>query len=109
MGFVSTDDVDPTLEMSVDESRPRVTIRLFGVLDRTTRRAFVSVVDNLISGGFSSFSMDMRQAEIPDASGATALPFCHRLIREAGGTIVWGGVHLLSGASHIALGPEGVT
>ena len=92
MGFESADSMDPVLEIWVDGDRPVVTIRLVGILDRTTRDRLLSVMDELVTEGIESFVMDMGEAEIFDASGAAALARLQRLVREAGRTLLWEGV-----------------
>ena len=81
--------MDPVLEIWVDGDRPVVTIRLVGILDRTTRDRLLSVMDELVTEGIESFVMDMGEAEILDASGAAALALLQRLVREAGRTLLW--------------------
>jgi anti-anti-sigma regulatory factor len=92
MGFESADSMDPVLEIWVDGDRPVVTIRLVGILDRTTRDRLLSVMDELVTEGIESFVMDMGEAEIFGASGAAALALLQRLVREAGRTLLWEGV-----------------
>ena len=78
MRFVSDDYLDPSLEIWVDYSRSPVVIRLAGVLDRTTRSALLSVMDDLIFEGIDSFVIDAGAVDIGDASGAEVLALCHR-------------------------------
>jgi ABC-type transporter Mla MlaB component len=92
MRFVSDDDVDPQLEIWVDCSQSPVAVRLTGVLDRTTRAAFLSLMDELILEGVQTFVMNTGAVEVADALGAEALVHCQRRAREAGRTLMWDGV-----------------
>jgi len=73
MRLVSDDYMDPLLEIWVDYSRSPVAIRLAGVLDGTTRSAFLSVMDDVIFEGTNTLVIDAGAVEIGDASGAQAL------------------------------------
>jgi len=73
MRLVSDDYMDPLLEIWVDYRRSPVAIRLAGVLDGTTRSAFLSVMDDVIFEGTNTLVIDAGAVEIGDASGAQAL------------------------------------
>jgi len=84
-------EIDPALEISVDDTRSPVTIRLVGVLDETTSARFLSVIGDLILEGLRRFEVDTVRAVV-DASGASALTLCQRRVHTVGGTLSWGGV-----------------
>lgn len=106
MRFVSDDDMDPPLEIWVDYSRSPVAIRLTGVLDRTTRSAFLSVMDDLIFEGIDTFVIDAGAVEIGDASGAEALALCHRRAPDASRMLIWDGPDLDSPSSRSTKRPS---
>jgi hypothetical protein len=76
MRFVSDDKMDPILEVWIDHSRFPVAVRLDGVLDGTTRSAFLSVMSDLMLEGVHSVVIDAGAVEIGDALGAEALAIC---------------------------------
>jgi len=84
--------MDPRLEIWIDYSRSPVAVRLAGVLDRTTRAAFLSLIDELILEGVQTFVMNTGAVEVADALGAEALVLCQRRAREAGRTLMWDGI-----------------
>jgi hypothetical protein len=98
MRFVS-DDYMAVLEIWIDYDRSPVAIRLAGVLDRTTRSALLSVIDDLIFEGVNTFVIDAGAVEIGDASGADALTLCRRRARRRSGPLM-----ALSGAWMLAHG-----
>ena len=102
MRFLNEDGMDPALEIWVDEDRTHAIVRLLGALDRTTRVALLSFVDDLITEGVQLFVVDAGQAEITDASGATALAQCQRRVRDAGGALRWDGVDFTAQRSRTA-------
>ena len=89
--LVSDDKMDPLLEISIDYSRSPVVVRLDGVLDGTTRSAFLSVLGDLMLEGAQTVVIDAG-AVIVDASGAEALALCHERFREASRILIWDGV-----------------
>jgi hypothetical protein len=106
MRFVSDDDMDPRLEIWIDCSRSPVAVQLAGVLDRTTRAAFLSLMDELILEGVQNFVMNTGAAEVADASGAEALVLCQRRAREAGRTLMWGGIDFSPPSSGLSKYPS---
>ncbi len=98
--FVSDDKMDPTLEVWIDYSRSPVAVRLDGVLDGTTRSAFLSVMSDLMLEGVHTLVIDAGAVEIVDALGAEALALCHARLREAGRVLIWDGVDFSSPSSH---------
>jgi anti-anti-sigma regulatory factor len=92
MRFVSDDKMDPILEVWIDCSRSPVAVRLDGVLDGTTRSAFLSVMSDLMLEGVQTVVIDAGAVEIVDALGAEALALCHRRLRETCRILVWDGV-----------------
>ena len=104
--FVSDDYMDPLLEIWVDDSRSPVSIRLTGVLDRTTRSAFLSVLDDVILEGIDTLVIDSGALEIGDALGAEALALCQRRARDASQTLIWDGLDLDSGSSRATKCPS---
>ncbi len=91
--------MDPLLEIWVDYDKSPVAIRLAGVLDRTTKSALLSVIDDLIFEGINTFVIDAGAVEIGDASGAEALARCRRRARRRSGPLM-----ALSGARMLACG-----
>ena len=106
MRFVSDDDMDPRLEIWIDCSRSPVAVQLAGVLDRTTRAAFLSLMDELILEAVQTFVMNTGAAEVADASGAEALVLCQRRAREAGRTLMWGGIDFSPPSSGLSKYPS---
>ena len=100
MRFVSDDKMDPILEVWIDYSRSRVAVRLDGVLDGTTRSAFLSLMSDLMLEGVQTVVIDAEAVEIVDALGAEALALCHARLREAGRILIWDGVDCASPSSH---------
>jgi len=98
--FVSDDKMDPTLEVWIDYSRSPVAVRLDGVLDGTTRSAFLSVMSDLMLEGVHTVVIDAGALEIVDALGAEALALCRARLREAGRVLIWDGVDFSSPSSH---------
>jgi hypothetical protein len=96
MRFVSDDKMDPILEVWIDHSRFPVAVRLDGVLDGTTRSAFLSVMSDLMLEGVHSVVIDAGAVEIGDALGAEALAICRARLREAGRMLIRDGVDCLS-------------
>ena len=96
MRFVSDDKMDPILEISIDCSHSPVAVRLKGVLDGTTRSAFLSVMSDLMLEGVHSVVIDAGAVEIGDALGAEALAICRARLREAGRMLIRDGVDCLS-------------
>ncbi len=92
MRLVSDDKMDPLLEISIDHGRSPVAVRLDGVLDGTTRSAFLSVLGDLMLEGVQTVVINAGAVEIVDASGAEALALCHGRFREAGRILIWDGV-----------------
>jgi hypothetical protein len=99
MRLVSDDYMEPLLEIWVDYSRTPVAIRLAGVLDGTTRSAFLSAMDDVIFEGTDTLVIDAGAVEIGDASGAQALALCHRRARDASRTLIWDGLEFDSPTS----------
>ncbi len=99
MRFVSDDYLDPSLEIWVDDSRSPVVIRVAGVLDRTTRSALLSVMDDLIFEGIDTFVIDAGAVDIGDASGAEVLALCHRRAPDASRTLISDGLDCDSSSS----------
>ena len=77
MRFVGDDKMDPLLELSIDYSHSPVAVRLDGVLDGTTRSAFLSVMGDLMLEGVQTVVIDAGAVEVVDAFGAEALALCH--------------------------------
>ena len=100
MRFVSDDKMDPILEVWIDHSRTPIAIRLAGVLDGTTRSAFLSVMNDLMLEGVQTVVIDAGTVDVVDACGAEALALCHALLTEAGRTLIWDGVDFASASSH---------
>jgi hypothetical protein len=100
MRFVSDDKMDPILEVWIDHSRTPIAIRLAGVLDGTTRSAFLSVMNDLMLEGVQTVVIDTGAVEIADALGAEALALCHARLREAGRILIWDGVDCTSPSGH---------
>jgi hypothetical protein len=100
MRFVSDDKMDPILEVWIDYSRSPVAVRLDGVLDGSTRSAFLSVMSDLMLEGVHTVVIDAGAVEIVDALGAEALALCHARLREAGRVLNWDGVDFSSPSSH---------
>ena len=98
--FVSDDKMDPILEVWIDYSRSPVAVRLDGVLDGTTRSAFLSVMSDLMLEGVHTVVIDAGALEIVDALGAEALALCRARLREAGRVLIWDGVDFSSPSSH---------
>jgi len=92
MRFESVDSMDPVLEIWIGGTPSVVTVRLVGILDRTTRGRLLSVMGELVTERVECFVVDGGQAAISDASGAEALALLRRLIRETGRTLLWEGV-----------------
>jgi len=96
MRFASADEMVPALEIWIDDGRSPVTVRLVGVLDRTTRTSLLTVTDELIVKGVRHFAIDAREVEIVDALGMAAPGMCQQRARAAGGTLRWDGVAVRS-------------
>jgi anti-anti-sigma regulatory factor len=82
----------PTLEIWIDEFTSPVTIRLAGVLDRTTEIPFLRFIDELLVGGVRHLMIDAGAVEVGDVSGASALAKLQRRTSAQGGSLTWEGV-----------------
>jgi anti-anti-sigma regulatory factor len=87
MRYLSTDDLEPSLEISIDEGASPTSLRLSGLLDHATGVALLRVVDELIARGITYVVIDTGAVEIPDAAGAQTLAVCQRRVRAAGGEL----------------------
>jgi hypothetical protein len=91
MRLVNDDKMDPSLEIWIDYSPSSVAVRLVGVLDGTTRSAFLSVMDDLMNEGMHTIEINAGAVEITDELGAAALRlYCRRTI-EADQMLIWDG------------------
>jgi hypothetical protein len=84
--------MDPILEIWVEDGRLPVLVRLVGTLDHSTSAALLAVMNDLFIEGCLQLVVDVSGAEIA-ASGGTTLAMCQRWAREAGGSLLWAGVH----------------
>jgi anti-anti-sigma regulatory factor len=97
-GWTSTDaricdgGMEPELEISVDEGSSPVIIRMAGMLDSSTRRSLLSLLDQLLAEDMHSFILDAGDLAIGDASGADALAQFQWRTLESGGSLFWKGV-----------------
>jgi hypothetical protein len=91
-GSVCDDGTEAVLEIWLDDRAPPAIIRLAGVLDQSTIRTLLSLVDGLFVKGVRHFLVDAGDLEIGDASGANELTVFQRRTREAGGSLHWEGL-----------------
>jgi len=77
----------PVLEIWIDELTSPATIRLEGVLDRTTEGPFLRFIDQLLLDGVRHLMIDAGAVEVGDVTGGSALTRLRRRICELGGSL----------------------
>ena len=87
VSWMSDNQLDPMLEITVHDRQIPVSIRLIGMLNRASGRSLLSMVDDLIAEGARFFVMDAGGVAV-DSGGRAALARCQRHVREAGGMLV---------------------
>ena len=100
MRIVNDDKMNPSLEIWIDYSPSSVAVRLVGVLDRTTRSALLSVMDDLMHEGMSTIEINAGEVEVTDELGAEALRLCCRRANEADLILIWDGFDVDAPSMH---------
>jgi len=81
--------MDPVLELWVDVEHTPAIIRLRGTIDGTTGTNVRGVVEELLTQGYSSITMEVDELELPVVAGYSALIAIDELVRQAGGRLHW--------------------
>jgi STAS domain/NAD dependent epimerase/dehydratase family len=98
--------VHPALEIWIDEFTSPATIRLEGVLDRTTEGPFLRFIDELLLEGVRHLMIDAGAVEVGDVSGANALAKLRGRIGELGGSLTWEGLDFNQPRHRVLLPPS---
>jgi STAS domain len=98
--------VRPALEIWIDDLTSPATIRLEGVLDRTTEGPFLRFIDELLLEGVRHLMIDAGAVEVGDVSGASALTKLRGRIGELGGSLTWEGLDFHQPRHRVLLPPS---
>jgi len=83
----SEDDLNPALEIRIDDSKSPVAVQRMGLLNRGTGAPLLSAIDDLLADGRRLFTVDAGQEVIAGDLGGTSLAFCQRWVHDAGGRL----------------------
>jgi glutathione S-transferase len=86
--------MEPAMELWVDDRTLPVRIRVVGRLDSSTSPSLLAHLDQLLAEGVRHFLIAGGDLDIGDVWGASALTVFQRRTRDAGGSLIWEGLHL---------------